>query len=86
MIFKPQKPCCPNCKVEGIDNLNMIITLITEQPLSDFKKLPSRISLKRRDAHNGTWAMWHDKGNSIICKNCGYSTTSALKFEKDYQI
>lgn len=82
MVDIPLNPYCPNCQTEGLDNLNMIINITTEQPLSFFKKMPTNISLNRKDAHNSAWINWDSKASSIICKSCGYSSSDPNLFEK----
>jgi hypothetical protein len=81
MIDKPINPVCPNCLTSGIDNLNMIITLTTEQPLKYFHSLPSSISLSPKTSHNSSWVNWDSPHASIICRNCGYSSTDPDDFE-----
>jgi uncharacterized protein YbaR (Trm112 family) len=79
MIDIPNAPCCPSCKTKGIDNLNMIFTIITEQPLAYFKKIPTRISLNKKTSLNSSQVNW-EKGR-IICRKCGFSSKNPDDFE-----
>jgi len=81
MLDIPLEPRCPNCGTEGVENLNMIIKIMTEQPLKYFKKLPGKISLSPRTSHNGAWVDWDSDRNNIICRKCGYSCRDSSKFE-----
>lgn len=74
----PISPKCPKCEKEGIENLNMIISITTEQPLVFYRQLPTRISLRLKTSHNSAWVNW-DK-MTIICKSCGYSNTDDSAF------
>lgn len=87
MIGIPIEPCCPNCKTEGLGNLNMIISITTEQPLKYYRRLPSRIGLRLRTSHNSSMVNWDNpRLNSIICRNCGFSGKDVDLFEKSKSI
>lgn len=80
----PAKPKCPHCEAEGIENLNMIISITTEQPLAFYRHLPTRISLRLRTSHNGSMVNW-DK-MTIMCRACGYSNKDADAFDADTEV
>ena len=81
MIGKPLKPKCPVCNEEGIDNLNMIITIITEQPLSLLRRLPDNQPINPETSLNSSWVLWDNKANTIICRSCGFSSSRYQDFE-----
>ncbi len=83
MIHIPLNPCCSKCKTEGIDNLNMIISIKTEQPLSYFRELPNKININLKTSRNSSWVNWEDDNNTIVCRNCGFTSKNYSEFNKN---
>jgi len=83
MIDKPLYPKCPRCHTVGIDNLNMIISMITEQPLRYYRKLPKTIEISPDTSHNSAWINWDSEHANVICRNCGYCSGELDAFEDD---
>lgn len=73
-----ENPKCPYCKKEGVDNLNMVITIITEQPLSFYKQLPNMISLNRKSSANSSYVIWDNM--TVTCRACGYASKDISVF------
>lgn len=73
---------CPHCKVEGVENFNMIISIRTEQPLSYFRSLPKKIELSPKTSGNSSWVDWYSKDNIIVCQKCRYSSFDSKDFSK----
>lgn len=75
-LFNPIDPQCPNCKMEGHDNLDIYVTLIVRQNIKSINNLPKEI--KSEDSI----AIWDSPNNSIICNNCGFTSKNHIDFEK----
>ncbi len=78
MINIPYKPCCSKCKTVGLDNLDMIISIRTKQPLEYYKNLPDKLDIN----YGKSMVTWEEKNNLIICKNCGFTSNDYKKFEE----
>lgn len=72
MIMIPNNPRCSRCGTRGLDNLNMMLIIETEQPLFYYKNLPNELPLSHSGFKSTAWVNWAQKQGQVVCKTCNH--------------
>lgn len=64
---------CPEC---GCNKINIVLSILTEQPVEYLRKLPRHLDLNRSPM--GSWVNWDDV--RYTCEQCRYTNKQDDKF------